>query len=271
MKNYKPLPSLSRVTPGATATLEIPRGPTYERIDFNVTASSGLDAADIGRINVLVNGKVVQTFKNLQRLLDLNSYYKRGADAMSGTAAQFSLHFFRRELTEHKMRMAPGIGTADIQTFHIEMEIASGAPASIAITANAKVDASVQPIGAFVHVKEYPYNSSVSGQVEVDKLIRGPLYAAIHLFKADISKVILETDGRIVIESSKTLLELDQKDASPSVRVPVTASATHVDFLTEGNLADALPTAGLQDMRLKITLDTSGAVDIVTETLDLME
>jgi hypothetical protein len=52
--------------------------------------------------------------------------------------------------------------------------------------------------------------------------------------------------------------------------VPVTASATHVDLVTQGDLAQALNTNKVQDLRLKATFDTSGAADIVTETLDTL-
>lgn len=271
MRINKPLPSISRVAPGSVAILELPVGPTYERIDISITAASGLDVTDIGRINVVIDGVVRQTFKNLQRLLDLNSYYQRGDDSIGATAGRFSLHFFRREMMNNVMRLAPGMGTGDVQTVTVEMEIVSGAPATIAMSANATWENSVQPLGAFVHVKEYPWSSTVSGEVDFDKLLRGPFYMGIHLFKSDVTAVKVEKDQRIYVDASKTLLELSQKDACPQKRTPVTASATHIDFMTAGNLADAMPSAGAQDLRLKMTLGTSGSVDIVTETLDVME
>lgn len=271
MKQIKKLASISRVTPGSTASLELPVGPTYERVIFNVAASSGLDISDIGRINVLIDGKVVQTFKNLQRLTDINSYYKRATDSMSGTVAQFALHFFRAEIDGVTNRRKPGIGTADVQTFHIELEIASGAPASIAMTAYAEIETVAQPLGVFTTIREYPHSSSVSGEVEIDKLIRGPWYQAIHLFKADISNVIVEADSYKIVEATKGVLERTQKEASPVVRVPVTASATHVDFVLDGDvMLSPFDTRNLRDFRIKMTLDTSGSTDIVTETLNTL-
>lgn len=261
-------PSLSRVTPGSTATLELPVGPTYEKLIFSVTAASLLDMTDIGRINVLFDGKVVQTYKSLQHLYDLNSFYGRDADSMSATAAEFAIHFNRAELNGLAYQRAPGIGTADLGTFHIEMEIAAAAPASIAITAQSVIDPVPQPLGVFFKVREYPYNSSVSGQVEMDKLPRGAWYGAIHLFKADISAVEIEANQVKIVDATKAILERIQKGASPVKRVPVTARATHIDFLTDGDLAQAVRTELMQDFRLKMTLDTSGAVDIITETLD---
>lgn len=264
------LPSMSRVVPGSIATLEMPIGPTYRRLIFSVTAASGLDAADIGRINILLNGKVVQTYKNLQRLIDLNGYYKRGADSISATAAEFAIHFERAELLDAVYRRAPGIGTIDLQTFHIEMEIAAAAPATITIDAHAEVDPMPQPLGVFFKVREYPFASSVSGEVEIDKLPRGPWYSVVHLFKADITAVEVSANQVKIIDATKSIMERTQKEASPIARAPVTAKATHVDLITDGDLAQSLRTDKLSDFRIKMTLGTSGAVDIVTETLDTL-
>lgn len=264
------LPSLSRVTPGSKATLEFPLGPTYQTIIFDVTAAAGLDAADIGRIDLLVNGKAIQTFKDLQRLIDLNGYYNRGTDSVAATAIQFALHLNRAELADNVWRRAPGIGTGDVQTMHMEMDIAAAAPADIAIKAYAVVDPSRQPLGAFFRIREFPASSGVAGLLEADKLPRGAMYSAIHLFKADVSNVEIEADGVKLIDGSKGILERTQKEAAPVKRVPVTAKATHVDFVTDGDLLNSINTAGLQDFRVKMTLTTAGAVDIITETLDTL-
>ncbi len=264
------LPSMSRVTPGSIATLELPIGPTYRRVFFVVAAASGLDTADIGRIDVLINGKVVQTYKDHARLVALNGYYNRAADSISGTAAEFALHFERAELLDAVYRRAPGIGTADVQTFHIEMAIAAGAPASITMTAYAEVDPQPQPLGVFFKVREYPFSSAVSGDVEIDKLPRGPWYSVVHLFKSDVNSVEVTANQVKILEATKSIMERTQKEASPVKRVPITASATHIDLITDGDLAQSLRTADLQDFRVKMNLGTSGSVDIVTETLDTL-
>jgi len=259
------LPSMSRVVAGATATLELPLGPTYHRIIFSASGT-GLAAADIGRISLYIDGRLASTWKNYQRLADINGYYQRGTDAVT----QFCLHFFRAELVDLVYRRAPGIGTADVQTAHIEIELDGDGPNDIAMTAHAEIDPRPAPLGAFVKTREYPFSSSVSGEVEIDKLPRGPWYAAIHLFKSNISAVEVAADQTKVVEATKAVLERQQKEASPVPRVPVTGSATHIDWLTEGDLAQAINTSRVQDFRVKATLDTSGSVDIVTETLDTL-
>jgi hypothetical protein len=260
------MPSISRVVAGSIATLELPIGPTYRRLIFNATGTA-LAISHVGRIDVLVDGKVVQTFKDLQRLIDINAYNNRGADA----ATQFAIHFERAELLDAVWRRAPGMGTADIQTFHVQLTIPSGAPANMTMDCFAEVDPAPQPLGLFFKVREYPFSSAVSGEVEIDKLPRGPLYSVMHLFKADINSVEVTANQVKVVEATKAVLERSQKEASPVKRVPLTAKATTVDLITDGDLAQSLDTSKLADFRVKMTLGTSGAVDIVAETLDTLQ
>lgn len=263
MRKLVELPSMSRVTPGATATLEVPIRPTYHNIIFTAGGTS-LAVANIGRITLYFDGKPVSTWKNLQRLMDLNTYWGRGTD----TVNQFVMHFFRRELRE-QYRRAPGVGTADLQTFHVEIELDSGAPSDITLKAHAWVDPEPQVLGVFVKVREYPFSSAVSGEVEIDKLPRGPFYVAQHFFKDDVSQVEVVTDGSIRAKGTKAVLERTQTEATHA-RTPLTAKATSVDYVVEGDLAQAVATGSLYDFRSKLTLDTAGSVDIVTETLDVL-
>lgn len=265
MKKLVKLPSLSRVAPNAKATLEFPIGPTYERIVFTVTGGAGLGVEDIGRIDLLIDGKSIQTFKDLQRLIDINYYWNREADTIN----QFAIHLNRAELEGNVFRQAPGIGTADVQTMHIEMDILA-APTDITITAHAQLNPVRQNLGAFYRIREFPFSSSVGGQVEIDKLPRGPWYSAIHLFKADVTGVEVTANDVKVIDATKSVLERFQKAASPRARVPLSAKATHIDLILEGDLMDSLPTAGLQDFRIKPTITTLGAIDVITETIDTL-
>lgn len=259
------LPNLSRVAPGSKSTLELPVGPTYHRINFQASGT-GLAVEHIGRIDVLINGKVVQTFSSLQRLIDLNTFHGRNADGVSDVC----LHFFSGDLAE-AVRRLPGIGTADVSTFHIEINLAAGFPADGAIVAYAQIDPKPQKLGAFVMVREFPTAASSAGWLELDKLPRAPYHLAIHFFKSDVSEVEVSTDLTKVIEAGKSVLATFAKNASPRARVPVGARATHVDFtILNGEIADLLATGGVADFRVKAHLDSAGSIDVVTETLDVL-
>lgn len=265
------LPSLSRVVAGSKAVLELPIGPTYRRLFFVATAAAGLDATDFGRVDVLIDGKVVQTFKDATRMKALNDYYGRAPDVFGATRSEFAIHFERAELADMVYRRAPGIGTADVQTFNVEVQIAAAAPADIAMVAYAEIDPTPQKLGVFFKVREYSFSSAVAGQVEIDKLPKGAWYSALHLFKGDVSSIEVEANQAKAIDATKEILERTQKEASPIKRVPQTAAATHIDFITDGDLSQSLRTDLLNDFRIKATLATAGAMDIVAETFDTLQ
>lgn len=261
-KKHIKLPSMSRVVAGSTAVLEIPVQPTYHNITFTVTGTA-LALGHIGKIRVLANGKEVQTFKNLERLIDRNKYYGLSAD----TVGQFMLHFVDQAYNDLAYKRSPAFGTADLQTFTIEMDLAANAPADINIKAQAFIDTVPQRLGVYSKIGEYYIASSVAGVVENDKLPKaGDVYKAIHLYKADIGNVELYVDQVQVMDVTKALLERAQKNVWPVPRVPQSAKATHVDFVLEGDPGDLLNTKGVTDLRLKMDFATAGACDIVTET-----
>lgn len=259
------LPSISRVTPSAIAILEVPINPTYHHIKFTASGT-GLDVTDIEKIAVIVDGKTVQEYKDLQRLIDLNNYHGRQTD----TVNDFVLHFKDDDYNDLAAKRTAAFGTLGLQTFNIEIKLAAAFPADGAISAHAYVDTIPQPLGVFTRIRETSLSSAVSGVVEYDKLHRnGAVYKQIHFFKADISNIELEADSNKVIEATKGVLERQQKSVRPTARIPQTGKATHLDFALEGDGGDLFNTAGMNDLRAKLTFDTAGVVEIVTEQLDV--
>jgi len=265
-KKIYELPSISRVVAGSTAILELPIGPTYHDIVFTLTGTA-LAVAHIGQVRVLVNGNEIQRYANLQRLFDLNAYYNREGD----TVNEFKLAFARDEYNELAFKRAPALGTLGLSTVTIEMDLQAAFPANGTIVARALIDTVPQPLGVFNRIREVGLSSSVTGVVETDKIPKGgAVYQAIHLFKADISRVELEVDGVKVIASTKATLERLQKAVRPVARVPQTAKATHLDFLLEGDAGDLLNTQNVRDIRLRSTFDSVGSCDLVLEQLDVL-
>lgn len=261
------LPSVSRVAANSRAILELPIGPTYKRIVLIGTASSGLAEAQIGRIDVNINAKTIQTFKNAQRLREMNAFYNRSPDTLSGTAMEYTLHFERAELHNLIDRRAPGLGTADVATFTVEIDLAA-VPASFTLTAFAEIDPMPQPLGMFTRIREFPFNAPAAGVVEMDKFPRSGLYQAIHMNKSDVSYVELEGNQVKLVDASKAVLHRVAKEGAPVKRAPIDASYTHLDFATDGDLSQSVIASQLGDFRLKMTCTTSGAFDLITETLD---
>jgi len=258
MRKTVKLPSISNVGTSLTATLNCPTGLTYDRITLAYSGTS-VTRAMMSNIQVLINGKPVQTYGDADELQDINDYYGR-----ADNAGYVTLYFARPELDNVAQQRLTALGTLDVQTLAINIDITAAAPGDFALTATA-VQSEPQPLGLLTKVRAYPFSSAVSGAIEIDNIPVGPRVQAIHLFKSDISNLVLELDGVKVYETTKALGEVIQKEHG---RVPVTSSATHFDSQLENDNAQAMITKGVQDFRLRPTLDTSGAVRVVVEYLD---
>ncbi len=259
------LPSISRVGANNTAILELPINPTYHHIQF-VASGTALAISMFKRMRVIVDGETVQEYKDLQRLIDRNAYHNLSTD----TAGNFILHFKDDDFNDLASKRTPAFGTAGLRTFNIEIELDATFSADGKLTAYAYVDTKPQPLGVFTRIRETSINSAVSGVIEYDKLAKnGAVYKQIHFYKSDISKIEMEADGNKLIDATKSVLEREQKNVRPVARTPITAKATHLDFLLEGDDGDLLNTQGMQDLRVRMTFDTAGVCEIVTEQLDV--
>jgi len=260
MRIVKQLPSIANVGAGNTVTLNCPVGLTYEKITF-VLGGTIFTRAQLKNISVKVNGKELQAYQSGTELDYINDYYGR-----ADTANYLTLWFNRPELRELGSMRLTGLGTKDVQSLTVEADIDAGASAPT-LSAYAMLR-EPEPLGLVTKVKAFPATFATSGKQDIDNIPRGPRIAAIHLFKADISAVEVEVDAVKVWDASKTEGEVFQKEALPVARVPQTAVATHIDFLLDGDIAQALVTDGVADFRLRPTLDTSGSVRTVVEYLD---
>lgn len=255
----KILPSMDGVAANSTAVQKLPIGPTYDQIVIDYSASGALTRANIQNIEVEINGKTIQKFADGDQLQALNDFYGR-----PDNTGFLTLYFARPEMTELAHERATALGTADVQTANIKMDIATATTPSITCTA---IQSEAAPLGLITKVKEYLVTAAGAGQIEIDEIVRGPRVMAIHFFKTDVSNVVIEADSRRVFEGAKATLEIIQGNAG---RVPVTATCTHVDFLLEGDHAQAMLSdkKSITDLRYLPTVGSAGQIRIVTEYLD---
>lgn len=264
-KKLIPLPSVSRVSPSSVAFIEIPIGVTYESINLVMTGTA-LAASMVDNIKLIGNGQELQTFLNLQQLIDINAFHGRATD----TAGDWVMHFKNDDYLALDEKLMQGFGTLGLQTLVLEISLNATWAANGTIIAYASIDTKAEPLGAFNRIRQTVINASAAGEIEFDKLIRGgAIYDQIHLFKSDITKVVLEADSVKVIDATKGVLERQQKNVRPTARVPQTTKATHLDFVQNGFYGDAFRTDGMNDLRLRLTVGSAGAIQIVTEQLDV--
>ncbi|MBE0471513.1 MAG: hypothetical protein IBX55_18630 [Methyloprofundus sp.] len=160
------------------------------------------------------------------------------------------------------------LGTADIKTLALRFDIDADAVAPV-ITAYA-VQSERQPLGLITKIRTFTSSVATSGTQEIDNLPKGTFekgirIAALHAFKADITKVELDLDSRKVFELPKAVAENVQKKYN---RAPLTAKASHLDFALEGDIVQSITTAQIQDLRLKLDHTAAGSTDLVVEYLE---
>lgn len=251
--SFKELPSFSNVSAGSTSVLQVPLGYSYNAINIEY---AGVTLAQLKDIEVRINGKVLQSFTDGERLQDINKYYNRNIKA-----GVITLWFETPEFKED-FRRSTAIGTADVSTFDLAINIDAAAAAPV-LKAHA-IRSNNLPLGAIVKYKRFSASAAAAGIKEIDNLPRESRIKAIHLFKSDISQAEIELDSTIFYDPSKALGAGIQTDYN---RVPDMAKMTTVDFTLQGDPMQALIVQNAFDFRLRAKCDTAGSFDIVVEYL----
>ena len=120
-----------------------------------------------------------------------------------------------------------------------------------------------RPFGPHLRVQRYVHNQGVIGEAEISDIMRGNYsMAALHFNTADIGDVEIVWDNRKILEMSKPIRAAHYDVIA---RVPQ-AAFTHVDFLAENILAEALPMA-VSDFRVKADFEATGNFSIYAESV----
>ena len=249
-RKFPKLPSLTNVVAGSTATLQVPIGVTYHAIEL---VYSGVTLAQIKNIEVQLNGKTFHEYQDGERLQDMNKYFGRNVEA-----GRMVIWFETPELDNAAMRRSTCIGTENIATFQVKMDI-DGAAVSPNIEAYA-ITSPNRPTTVLQKVKRWVVTNASSGLKEVADIPKEGVIPQIFLFKNDISSCELSINGTKLWEPDKTLGEQIQRDYG---RVPDSAKYTAIDFMLEGTPENAISVKGVSDFRLRPVFDSAGTADIV--------
>lgn len=251
-------PSFSNVQAGSTATLQLPLGLTYHALYLYF---SGVSLAQLKNIRIEVDGKPIKKWADGVRLNIENMHYGRGA----ATTDTLPIFFTRNELEEINQRRVFALGTRDVQTMSLLIDIDSEAAAPV-LKANSVRSASA-PMGFITRIHEFKHSSAVAGEIEIDNipLRQNASIAAIHIYSPDVTECSLQIDDAIVWEMTKSGAAKMQQDHG---RTPQSNTKMSLDFLLEGDFVQAIQLAGVQDFRLKPVLSKAGSMDIVVEYLE---
>lgn len=261
------MPSLSNVTAGGTATLNLPVGRTYDKLTLDY---SGVTRAQMKNIKLLIDGKPVMDFADGEELASLNKYYKRHDEN-----GFLTIWFVRPEMQslEHQRVTALGTGNAQgegrIQTLQLEIDVDEAAT-DPRIKASA-VQSDPKRLGQMTKVKRFTYSSATAGAFEIDNIPKGPRIQAMHFIKAedDISRVEVEQNSRKVVEGQADLLRYMQKESDREPQATFLA----VDFTQEGDIFQTLTTNPnrVQDQRFRLDLESAGSVTVLVEYIDTFQ
>lgn len=264
MRILKKMPTPQGIGAGQTASINLPLGLTYERFYLRLNVDNApardLPFSELGdyveEIRLLVNGDAKITISGAD-LVKLNQYYDLDQLA-GGVPLTLSRPWMRTAGGEDQS----GYGTAGgVDSFTMEIDLADGQTYnSVLVYA---VQSPGRPFGAHLRIQRFSETQGLAGEGEIADIPRGA-YAlmALHMTTANITRVEVHADQRKVHESDTVIRNLHQKIAG---RVPQ-AGMTHVDFLTENRIGNALPMA-LQDFRVKATYTAAANFSIYAESL----
>ncbi|PZO86538.1 MAG: hypothetical protein DI626_06275 [Micavibrio aeruginosavorus] len=259
------LPSFSVVSPGSTAAVLIPRGPTYQTIVLNYKRN-GVDAteaqvkSDLKQVRLKING-VTRYEVSGKHLIDImNKYYGIGF-----TAGLIVIPLTRPWHKTIEGEENLGWGTKNVDTFGIEVDI-DAAAVSPTLTGEALILPVERDLGLIVEVHELNFSSAVAGQFEIPNLPRGNGdMVAIHLDSANVTAAEAFLNQVPAIEGSAAITKSIQTWMTE--RSPQTGYQ-HLDALVRNRIADVWPLKGVEDFRLKLTMSAAGAVGLVMETMN---
>ena len=260
----KKMPTPLGIGAGQTASVNLPLGLTYERLYIRMNVDGvprDVPAADWGtyidEIRLMVDGdSKIQI--DAADLVSLNQYY--GETPEDGALPIFLSRPWMRTISGEDQT---GYGTAQgsVASFSLEMDLKTG------ITVNSlnvyAVQSPGRPFGPHLRIQRYVHNQGVTGEAEIADIVRGP-YAmlALHVNTGAIGDAEILADQRKVHDSDAVIRDAHHAIAG---RVPQ-AGFTHLDFVPENRLAEAMPMA-LQDFRAKLDFSATGNFSIYAESV----
>ncbi|GMU45913.1 MAG: hypothetical protein AMXMBFR26_06950 [Porticoccaceae bacterium] len=257
------MPSFEGVAPGATATLRLPVGLTYEQL---LIKYSGATLAQLTEIRVVANGKTIHRYAGGGSRLDLLNKFEGRAAAAGTIVLDFNRFGLRTREAEELTALGTGIAPNEqfpvtISTLAVEVDIA-GAAVGPALSARA-IQSAPRPLGLLKHIREYTYQAPAVGEYEISDLPKGPLIGKILFHSANIAAVRIERDNFTVFERTAAENSQIQTDG---IRVPQ-AGVFVFDPAEAGLGSEALETLGVNDLRFKLTMSAAGAVPVTVEAL----
>lgn len=265
-KTTRKMPSFEGVAAGQTATLRLPIGRTYEQL---LITYAGATLAQLNELRIVANGEVIHRITELSKLDTMNGFEGRAA-AGGVIVFDFNRYNMRTRAGEEFTGLGTGVldDPAKITTLSMEIDIDAAAVGS-ALSCKA-IQSAPRPVGQIIKTKQYTYTAGAAGEFEISDLPKGDTINKVY-FGNDgvlgITKLVIERDNFIEFERSAAENSAIQTDG---VRVPQAGYFVY-DPTENGNGSESLATAGVQDLRFRLTLTAGGQVPVTVETIGTPE
>lgn len=260
------IPSSQTAVAGATVTFNIPVGElTYSDIVLYYTktgtaATYAQMVADILKVRVKLNGITIQELSGKQFL---DSFAYLGHTINNG---EIPILFAQPTARTPVLESLTSLGTSGLNQASIEVDLASGAGASLAMSLNVMCHLRSEVPGLLISRKNFTLTCPVVGVNEFTQLpISIGDLLALHFDGAasPITNVEIRLDDRLLFEGSPSILANRLKRYG---RVPQ-SGYVHAEMVMRDNLAEKQPLADTADFRIKLTVTTAGNVPVIMDTL----
>lgn len=261
------MPSPVGVGVGQTASVDLPRGLTYERIDIEAQADFGAGLVDvpaakwadlIQEIRLIVNGQVL--------IRGSGAYFAARAQyyGLAMEDGNLSIHLASPWMKLPDGQFAGAYGTIGLQSFKLEVQFKSAGITSIGSVEVYAYQSAGQPFRSHLQIQEYTHQQGAAGQASITNVPPAGLIllSALHIETASIGLVQVEADGVEVHKSTAIGREVMANEAG---RVNQ-SGYTHIDF-SQSNLLARMQSMAVNDWRVKPTFTAGGSYIIRAEMI----
>jgi hypothetical protein len=256
--------NVTGITASAVATAKIPTTGTHYGLYLRCLAAGGTDvtAANIktaiGNIVIRLNGEQIME-ATATFFLDLQKFY--GDQHSAGNVTGILPIFFAPSyLPSFAERSVYALGTANVQTFTVDMNILSTANMAT-IDVYSEISPEVRNVGQHIRIKKFPQNFSTTGDQEISTLpLEGASvgYKALHIeagsgpgsfVRATVKLANYAIFDQVPVSLNNVLLQRSGRKEQ--------SGYFHISFDRNNDLTSFLPMAGVQDFRIVINWVTT--------------
>lgn len=264
----KKVSTVSPIVASTDFTVDVPVGPHQLEL-LKLNQGGTFTKAHVTNLDLELNGKAIQSFKNATQMELINAYYGRQV-----VANEIAFPFLRPEFRKYADARAFNLGLANVATCQLRGTI--GAATSPTLTARADITqvpgANSQELiagnqlGMFTKIKRFTHSPGASGLYEIDNIPKEAFIMAVHMVSANdnINSVEVKA-GDVVVWDTMTTAHMEEH-VERYGRVKQ-ASCYHVDWMLHNELGSQLAVQGLSDLRFGLDMSADDTVDVYVEYL----